>query len=41
VVLDTHSGLQEAVGLYRSHGYAEVPRYNDNPHADLWFRKAL
>ena len=22
-------------------GYSEIPRYNDNPHAELWFEKTL
>jgi GNAT superfamily N-acetyltransferase len=27
--------------LYRSAGYAEIPDYNDNPHADHWGEKPL
>ncbi|MCM0620428.1 GNAT family N-acetyltransferase [Nocardioides bruguierae] len=41
VVLDTNRVLGEALSLYTRTGYVEVPRYNDNPHADAWFRKAL
>ncbi|NMO03881.1 GNAT family N-acetyltransferase [Gordonia sp. TBRC 11910] len=41
VVLDTHASLVEAIALYRSCGYAETTPYNDNPYAELWFRKTL
>ncbi|HSS34081.1 MAG TPA: GNAT family N-acetyltransferase [Solirubrobacterales bacterium] len=41
VRLDTSSYLTEAIGLYRSAGYAEVPAYNDNAKADLWFERPL
>jgi GNAT superfamily N-acetyltransferase len=41
VRLDTSDYLTPAVGLYRSAGYREVPAYNDNPKADLWFERAL
>ncbi|HUB99195.1 MAG TPA: GNAT family N-acetyltransferase [Solirubrobacterales bacterium] len=39
--LDTSSYLTEAIGLYRSAGYAEVPAYNGNEKADLWFERQL
>lgn len=39
--LDTHASLTEALGLYRSAGYREIPRYNDNPYAQHWFEKEL
>ena len=39
--LDTSDYLTPAVGLYRSAGYREVPAYNENPKADLWFERAL
>src|SRR3954471_511513 len=39
--LDTNGALKEAQALYRSEGFAEVPRYNDNPYAQHWFEKAL
>lgn len=39
--LDTSDYLTEAVGLYRSAGYREVPPYNDNPKASLWFERRL
>src|SRR6188768_2103451 len=37
VRLDTSDYLTPAVGLYRAAGYREVPAYNQNPKADLWF----
>jgi len=40
-VLDTNADLEAAGGLYRARGYTEVPPYNDNPNATLWFRKGL
>jgi GNAT superfamily N-acetyltransferase len=39
--LDTSDYLTGAVALYRSAGYHEVPPYNDNPKANLWFERAL
>jgi DNA-binding MarR family transcriptional regulator/GNAT superfamily N-acetyltransferase len=39
--LDTNRALVEAHALYRSEGYREVARFNDNPHADHWFEKRL
>jgi GNAT superfamily N-acetyltransferase len=41
VVLDTAAVLEEAARLYLREGYAEIPRYNDNPYAARWFRKDL
>jgi GNAT superfamily N-acetyltransferase len=41
VRLDTSDYLTPAVGLYRSAGYREVPAYNENPKADLWFERQL
>lgn len=41
VRLDTSDYLTPAVGLYRSAGYREVPAYNENPKADLWFERSL
>jgi GNAT superfamily N-acetyltransferase len=40
-VLDTNATLEAAVGLYRRHGWREVPAYNDNPYATHWFAKTL
>jgi len=39
--LDTHHVLTEAINLYRTSGYQEIPAYNDDPHAHLWFEKPL
>lgn len=39
--LDTQASLTEARALYASHGYVEVPAYNNNKHADYWFEKDL
>ena len=41
VRLDTNAHLGEAIALYRAAGYEEVPPYNDEPYADLWFEKRL
>jgi GNAT superfamily N-acetyltransferase len=41
VRLDTSAYLREAIGLYRSAGYTEVPAYNENPKADVWFERQL
>jgi GNAT superfamily N-acetyltransferase len=41
VRLATSDYLTPAVGLYRSAGYREVPAYNENPKADLWFEREL
>jgi GNAT superfamily N-acetyltransferase len=41
VKLDSAARLDEALNLYRSSGYREIPRYNANPHAELWFEKSL
>jgi GNAT superfamily N-acetyltransferase len=41
VRLDTSDYLTDAVGLYRAAGYREVPAYNENPKASLWFERAL
>ena len=39
--LDTNKSLREALHLYRSSGYREIERFNDNPYAHHWFEKAL
>jgi GNAT superfamily N-acetyltransferase len=41
IVLDTAAPLVEAARLYLREGYAEIDRYNDNPHAARWFGKVL
>jgi len=39
--LDTNRSLSEALRLYRSSGYREIARFNNNPYADHWFEKTL
>ncbi len=39
--LDTSDYLTAAIGLYRAAGYREVPDYNGNPKASLWFERPL
>jgi len=41
LVLDTAAPLVEAAALYRSAGYEDVPRFNDNPVAVAWFARDL
>jgi len=41
VRLDSNKALTEAIGLYRTCGYAEVGRFNDDPYAQMWFEKRL
>lgn len=41
VRLETSNLLVEAVALYRSAGYREVPAFNDEPFAHHWFAKPL
>ena len=41
VRLDTGDKQPEALTLYRSAGYREIPDYNGNPAANYWFEKAL
>jgi GNAT superfamily N-acetyltransferase len=40
-LLDTNDTLPAAASLYRSAGYIEVERYNDNPNATHWFAKPV
>ncbi|MET4258754.1 DNA-binding MarR family transcriptional regulator [Bradyrhizobium sp. S3.12.5] len=39
--LDTNSALPEAGRLYRTTGWREIPRFNDDPYPDLFFEKRL
>ena len=39
--LETSDVLPEAIALYRSSGYVEVPPFNNEPFADRWFTKPL
>ncbi len=41
VRLDTNRALTEAIQLYRSAGYSEIPAFNDEPYAHHWFEKPL
>jgi ribosomal protein S18 acetylase RimI-like enzyme len=41
VRLETNRALTEAIALYRSAGYREVPAFNDEPFAHHWFEKTL
>ena len=41
VRLETNRTLTEAIALYRSAGYLEVPAFNDEPFAHHWFEKSL
>jgi GNAT superfamily N-acetyltransferase len=39
--LETNRSLGEAISMYRSAGYREVPAFNDEPYAHHWFEKTL
>lgn len=39
--IETGAVLTEALALYRSAGWVEVPPFNDEPFADHWLEKAL
>jgi GNAT superfamily N-acetyltransferase len=39
--LETNRNLTEAIALYRSSGYREVPAFNDERYAHHWFEKRL
>lgn len=39
--LDSKDDLQAAIRFYTRHGYAPCPRYNANPQATVFMRKAL
>jgi ribosomal protein S18 acetylase RimI-like enzyme len=39
--LETSGLLAEAISMYRSAGYVEVPAFNAEPFADFWFEKRL
>jgi DNA-binding MarR family transcriptional regulator len=41
VRLETNRSLVEAIALYRSAGYREVPAFSDERYAHHWFEKAL
>ncbi len=39
--IETSAVLTEALALYRSAGWVEVPAFNQEPFADHWFEKGL
>jgi GNAT superfamily N-acetyltransferase len=39
--IETSAVLTEALALYRSTGWVEVPAFNDEPFADHWLEKSL
>lgn len=41
VRLDTSDYLTAAIAMYRAAGYREVPDYNGNPKANLWFERGF
>jgi DNA-binding MarR family transcriptional regulator len=41
VRLETNRALTEAIAMYRSAGYVEVPAFNAEPYGDHWFEKRL
>ncbi|TDW60934.1 MarR family winged helix-turn-helix transcriptional regulator [Kribbella pratensis] len=41
VRLETNHNLNEAIALYRSAGFKEVPAFNTEPYAHHWFEKPL
>jgi len=41
VRLETNRALTEAMAMYRTAGYREVPAFNTEPYAHHWFQKEL
>jgi GNAT superfamily N-acetyltransferase len=41
VRLDSNRALTEAHRLYRSSGYRDTERFNDNPYAHVWFERLI
>lgn len=41
VRLDTNAALPEAIALYRSSGYHDIPRFNDDPYPTHFFEKRV
>jgi hypothetical protein len=39
--LDTNRTLREALQLYRSTGWSEIDRFNEDPYPDFFFEKHL
>ena len=40
-LLDSRSERAAALGLFRKHGFREIPKYNDNHYANRFFRLPL
>lgn len=41
IYLDSKDDLRDAIRLYRSRGYVECERYNSNPQATIFLRRAM
>jgi DNA-binding MarR family transcriptional regulator/GNAT superfamily N-acetyltransferase len=41
VRLDTNRNLSEAINMYRTSGYSEVPAFNQGPYIHHWFEKVI
>lgn len=39
--LDSNRALEAAIALYRAAGYLEIPAFNSEPYAHIWFEKCL
>lgn len=39
--LDTNLALPDAIAMYRHWGWREIPCYNDDPYAQVFFEKSL
>lgn len=39
--LDTNRALENAIAIYRHWGWREIPRFNDDPYAQVFFEKLL
>ena len=39
--LDTNSALTDAIAIYRHWGWREIPRFNDDPYAEVFFEKSI
>ena len=39
--LDTNRALTSAISVYRHWGWHEIPRFNDDPYAEVFFEKQL
>lgn len=39
--LDTNRALTNAIAMYRAWGWTEIPHFNDDPYAEVFFEKHL